>query len=143
METLGSLRTWADTWLPDDPDMLERDPDIVLGWLVQRVNSDRVPASPVVLEIRLLHRDRRYWLVLQQGVEPYGCLTDPLVDATRYVYMESSMPTLLALARGRCAWTDACKDGSVTTAGDPKLLRTVAEWFQPAPESDRGLGARP
>ena len=28
---LGSLRAWADTWLPDDPDMLERDPDIVLG----------------------------------------------------------------------------------------------------------------
>ena len=33
MATLGSLRAWADTWLPDDPDMLERDPDIVLGWL--------------------------------------------------------------------------------------------------------------
>ena len=43
MATLGSLRAWADTWLPDDPDMLERDPDIVLGWLAQRVDPDRVP----------------------------------------------------------------------------------------------------
>ena len=82
MATLGSLRAWADTWLPDDPDMLERDPDIVLGWLAQRVDPDRVPGRPVVLEIRLHHRhDRRYWLVLQRGVEPYGCLTDPLLDA--------------------------------------------------------------
>jgi len=132
MATLGSLRTWADTWLPDDPDMLERDPDVVLGWLAQRADPDRVPGRPVVLELRLHHRyDRRYWLVLQRGVEPYGCLTDPLLDASRYVYVESSMPALLALARGRCDWSDAFEDGSVTAAGDPGLLSRVAEWFRP------------
>ncbi len=90
MATLGSLRAWADTWLPDDPDMLERDPDIVLGWLAQRADPDRVP-----------------------------------------VYLESSMPALLALARGRCDWSDAFEDGSVTAAGDPGLLSRVAEWFRP------------
>ncbi|MGV9743326.1 winged helix-turn-helix transcriptional regulator [Rhodococcus zopfii] len=88
MATLGSLRVWADTWLPDDPGMLDRDPDIVLGWLAQRVDPGRAPERPVVLELRLRHRyDRRYWLVLQRGVEPYGCLTDPLLDASRYVYL--------------------------------------------------------
>ncbi len=136
MAPLGSLRAWADTWLPDDPDMLERDPDIVLGWLSQRVDPERVPRRPVVLELRLHHRhDRRYWLVLQRGVEPYGCLTDPLLDAHRYVHLESSMPALLALARGRIDWSDALGDGSVTAAGDPDLLRRVTEWFRSA--SDR------
>ena len=53
MRTLGSLRAWADTWLPDDPDMLERDPDVVLGWLAQRADPDRSPERPVVLELRL------------------------------------------------------------------------------------------
>lgn len=96
MPTLGSLRAWADTWLPDDPDMLEHDPDIVLGWLAQRVDRVRLPARPVVLELRVFHRgDRRYWLVLQKSVEPYGCLTDPLLDAMRYVYLQTSMPALL------------------------------------------------
>jgi DNA-binding HxlR family transcriptional regulator len=133
MATLGSLRAWADTWLPDDPDMLARDPDIVLGWLAQRADPDRVPGRPVVLELRLHHRyDRRYWLVLQRGAEPYGCLTDPLLDANRYVYLESSMPALLALARGRCDWSSAFEDGSVTAAGDPGLLSRVAGWFRPA-----------
>ena len=71
MATLGALRTWADTWLPDDPDMLERDPDVVLGWLAQRVDPDRMPARPVVLELRLPHQlDRRYWLVLERGIAP-------------------------------------------------------------------------
>jgi DNA-binding HxlR family transcriptional regulator len=135
MPTLGSLRAWADTWLPDDPDMLDRDPDIVLGWLAERVDSVRGPARPVVLEFRVHHRfDRRYWLVLQRGVEPYGCLTDPLLDASRYVYLECSLPALLALARGRRDWSDAFGDGSFAAAGDPDLVSRVAEWFRPAVE---------
>ncbi|HSK28072.1 MAG TPA: helix-turn-helix domain-containing protein [Jiangellales bacterium] len=133
MATLGSLRDWADTWLPDDPAMLERDPDIVLGWLAQRANPDHLPVRPVVLELRLHHRyDRRYWLVLQRGVEAYGCLTDPLLDASRYVYLEVSMPAVLALAKGRCDWSESVEDGSVTAAGDPALLGLVATWFRPA-----------
>lgn len=131
MPTLSSLRVWADTWLPDDPDMLERDPDIVLGWLAQRVDRVRLPARPAVMEVRLHHRgDGRYWLVLQNGVEPYGCLTDPRLDELRYVYLETSMPALLGLARGRCDWSDAFADGSVTAAGDPDLVGRVVEWFR-------------
>ncbi|HYJ67772.1 MAG TPA: helix-turn-helix domain-containing protein [Nocardioidaceae bacterium] len=133
MTTLGSLRAWADTWLPDDPDMLERDPDVVLGWLARRAAPDRMPERPVVLELRLHHRpDRRYWLVLEHGIEAYGCLTDPLLDESRYIYVETSMPALLALARGRCDWSDVLEDGSTTAAGDPDLVDQLAGWFQPS-----------
>ena len=105
MPTILSLRVWADTWLPDDPDMVERDPAIVLGWLAQRVVRDRAPDRSVVAEFRLRHQpDRRYWLVIQHDVEPYGCLTDPFLEPGRYVYLESAMSTLLALAKGRVEW---------------------------------------
>lgn len=135
MATLGSLRTWADTWLPEDPEMLERDPDVVLGWLARRADPESMPRRPVILELRLHHQpDRRYWLVLERGIEPYGCLTDPLLDETRYVYIEASLPAMLALARGRCDWSDTFRDGSVTAAGDSELVRHLAEWFQPAAE---------
>jgi len=142
MATLDSLRAWADTWLPDDPDMLDRDPDVVLGWLAQRADPDRLPARPVVLELRLPHRLQRYWLVLERGIEPYGCLTDPLLEESRYVYVEASMPALLALARGRCGWSDAFADGSVTAAGDPALINQLAGWFQPAAEHSSTDGRR-
>lgn len=133
METLGSLRSWAVTWLPDDPDMWDRDPDVVLGWRAQRADRDRLPREPVVLEICLPHRfDRRYWLVLERGIEPYGCLTDPLLDERRYLYVEASIPALLALARGRCDWSDAFGDGSVTAAGNPDLVNQLVGWFQPS-----------
>ena len=142
MATLGSLRAWADTWLPEDPDMLERDPDVVLGWLAQRADPDRVPERPVVLELRLPHRlDRRYWLVLERGIEPYGCLTDPLLDASRYLYIEASMPALLALARGRRTWSDAFADASIAAAGDPDLVNELPGWFQPAAEHVPSLSA--
>jgi hypothetical protein len=46
-----------------------------------------MPDRPVVVELHLPHQcDRRYWLVLERANRPYGCLTDPLLEATRYLY---------------------------------------------------------
>ena len=130
--TIMSLRGWAETWLPDDPDMAERDPDVVLGWLAGRARPERLPDRPVVLEFTTHHRrERRWWLVLQQGAQPYGCLHDPLLDETRYLYLRAPITTLLALARGRRDWVDAAADGLVI-AGPPELARRIVEWFAPA-----------
>ena len=50
MPVLCSLQDWAETWLPEDPAMVERDPDVVLAWLSQTVRG-RLPGEPAVLEI--------------------------------------------------------------------------------------------
>ena len=131
MPVLAALRGWAETWIPDDPAMVERDPDVVLAWLGQRVCPGRLPAEPVVLELWPLEHGRRYWLVVQEGAAPYGCLTDPLLDVSRYVYVRCALATLLALARGRQDWAGALADGSLTTTGDPDLCRRSPEWFAP------------
>jgi DNA-binding HxlR family transcriptional regulator len=128
---LHSLRGWAETWLPDDPAMMERDPDVVLAWLAQRVSTEHLPAEPVVLEFWLHEHGRRYWLVLQGQVEPYGCLVDPLLGTDRYVYVQCALPTLLALARGRQGWPEAIADGSLTATGESHLCHRVPEWFTP------------
>ncbi len=135
MPTILSLRGWADTWVPDDPEIVEREPAIVLDWLAHRVARERLPTRPVVAEFRLHHQpDRRYWLVMQRDNEPYGCLTDPFLAPNRYVYLESAMSTLLALARGRLTWSAAFEDGSLAAAGDPDLVSGVSEWFHRSPE---------
>lgn len=131
MPVLCSLRGWAETWLPDDPAMVDRDADVVLGWLAQRVSAEHLPAEPVVLEFWPNDHGRRYWLVLQERVAPYGCLIDPLLDTGRYVYLRCAVPTLLALARGRQEWSDAFADGSLTATGASDLCRRVSEWFTP------------
>ena len=120
--TMLSLRGWAATWLPDDPDMVERDPDVVLTWLARRAAHRRLPDRPVVIELTTHHRhEHRWWLVLQQGAEPYGCLHDPLLDQTRYVYVQAAITSLLALARGGRDWAEAISDGTAVISGDPEL----------------------
>lgn len=132
MPTLVSLRGWAQSWLPEDPGMVEREPAIVLRWLAQRVDPEHAPDRPVVLEFRIQHcPGQRYWLVVHRGSEPYGCLTDPLMDERRYVYLEVAVATLLALARGRRGVADAFEDGSLTAFGAPDLTGRVAGWFRP------------
>ena len=140
MPVLYSLRGWAETWLPDDPAMMERDPDVVFGWLAQRVSAERLFAEPVVLEFWPMEHDRRYWLVVQERLSPYGCLADPLLDTGRYIYLRCALSTLLALARGRQGWPDAFGDGSLTATGETDLCRRVTEWFGPltAPVTSAG-----
>lgn len=131
MPVLLSLRGWAETWLPEDPAMVELDPDVVLAWLAQRVRAGHLPTEPVVLEFWPHEHGRRYWLVLQAGVEPYGCLTDPLLDTGRYVYLRCALATLLALARGRQGWPGALTDGSLIATGVTDLCHRLPDWFAP------------
>jgi DNA-binding HxlR family transcriptional regulator len=141
MPVLSSLRDWAETWLPDDPAMVERDPAVVLAWLAQRVQPENLPAEPAVLEFWPYEHGRRYWLVLQAGAAPYGCLIDPLLDTGRYVYVQCALATLLALARGRQTWQGALTDGSLTATGATDLCRRVQEWFAPLPAPITSAGA--
>ena len=128
--TITSLRDWAARWLPDDPEMAEQDPDIVLAWLTRRTEATRLPSRRTVIEFRMRHqRETRCWLVLKRGQSPYACFEDPLLDQSRYVYVDASATILLALARGTLKWREALSDGSLTAAGDPELTRHLAEWF--------------
>jgi DNA-binding HxlR family transcriptional regulator len=126
--TLESLRQWSCQWLPEDPAMVEDDPDIVLGWLVRRAEAARLPRRPAVLEISVLD-GATYWLVLDDGADPYGCLTDPALDPSRYVYVAAALPTVLALARGRRGWRESLIDGSVLASGPPDLIAQLPTWF--------------
>jgi DNA-binding HxlR family transcriptional regulator len=132
LPTFLALREWSATWLPDDPAMAERDFAVLLAWLATRARPGALPRRDVVLEIGTGRQaGQRGWLVLRRGATPYGCVDDPLMDQTRYVYVQATVPALLALARGRRAWPDAIADGSVVLSGDPALTRRLATWFQP------------
>lgn len=126
--TLDSLRLWSSEWLPEDPSMVEDDPDIMLGWLVRRADVASLPSRPAVLEISVLH-GATYWLVLDGQAEPYGCLGDPELDASRYVYVAAALPTVLALARGRMGWGGALANGSALASGPPELIAQLSTWF--------------
>jgi DNA-binding HxlR family transcriptional regulator len=127
---LHHLRAWADRFLPEDPAMIERDPDIVIPWLARRVDVTDVPDRPVVLEIALSGgRRRQFWLVLERDVEPSVCITDPLMGADRYVFLESDVGSLSLVSRGLRDWSAAIGDGSVRLSGEPAMLDMLPTWF--------------
>lgn len=146
--TLRSLQGWAEAWMPEDPAMVERDPDIIWGWFRGRLDAARLPARQAIIQMTMRAQDeRRCWLVLEQGVEPFGCMEDPLLDESRYVYVEASTPVLLSLSRGPGRWTDAIAAGSVEVFGEPELVAALPSWFRdaedlgdarPAPVGARG-----
>jgi DNA-binding HxlR family transcriptional regulator len=133
LPTVLALRGWAETWLPEDPTMVERDPSIVMVWIGERIDRNRLPERQVVLDFTMRHDPPlRGWLILEAGKEPEGCLEDPLLDESRYVYVETSVPVLLALARGHLDPAAAVADGSVEVFGDPELVAQLPSWFRPA-----------
>ena len=136
MPTLQALRAWSESWLPEDPAMLEREPDVVLAWLALRVDRGELPPRQVIVEMTVPSPvDRRYWLVLEREADPYGCRTDPLLDQSRYLHVRMGQPLLLLLARGHLSWRDASADGSIQAYGDPDLVRQLPSWFLPAREA--------
>jgi DNA-binding HxlR family transcriptional regulator len=137
---LSGLRTWSERFVPQDPAMVERDPDIVPMWLTQRLDANAFPARPVVIDLTIAGSGaERFWLVLEGGLEPSACIEDPCLDGGRYVFLESDVPGLYPVARGDRSMRAAVQDGSVRLFGEPDLVQALPTWFRaPAGESTEG-----
>jgi hypothetical protein len=111
--------------------MVERDPDIVPTWLLQRLDASAFPTRPVVVELTISGSGaERFWLVLEGGMEPSACIEDPCLDGGRYVFLESDVPGLYPVARGQRSMREAVRDGSVRLFGEPDLVQALPTWFR-------------
>lgn len=143
MPTLKSLWQWAEKWVPEDPAMAQRDPTIILWWLMHRVDVRTAPERQVALEIAMHGNDvDRRWLLLARNTEPTLCLEDPLIGHDRYVYVEADAADIYPVARGVRSWVEAAADGSVRVYGEPGLVAALPGWFLPV-ERDEDARSRP
>lgn len=139
LPVLAALRDWSERFVPEDAAMVERDPDIVVRWLGDRVESSRLPSRPVVLDISLQGARRpRFWLVLERGAGASVCIEDPGIAEDRYVFLETSVRSLLPLARGSGDWQRAIDDDAVELFGNPRLIAQLPGWFGKQPATEPG-----
>jgi DNA-binding HxlR family transcriptional regulator len=132
MPTVMSLRLWAEHWVPEDPALALRDPDVILWWLIQRVAQEALPDYQVVMALDIRgFRVKQVWLVLEPGIAPSVCLHDPDLGLDRYVYVEGDAAGLLPISRGERNWSAAIADGSIQIFGEPGLVRALPSWFLP------------
>lgn len=126
-----ALWGWAQRWVPEDPVLAERDPDLIIWWLRHRLDSAALPARKAVIDLDIRGpRATRNWLVLEPGVGPSLCIEDPLLGEECYVYVEADAADIYPIARGMRTWTDAIADGSVQLFGEPELVRALPTWFR-------------
>ena len=127
---LHGLWSWSERFVPEDPAMAERDPDIVVKWLSQRVDRNAIPERRVVVDLDIGGtRVKRGWLVLERGVEPSICIEDPCLAGERYVFIEADVRALYPIARGMREWSAAISDESVQVFGAPQLVEALPNWF--------------
>jgi hypothetical protein len=139
---LQSLRQWSERFVPEDPAMVERDPDIVVKWLAGRIDRAQLPEERCVIDLNVGGtRVKRGWLVLERGVDPSICIDDPCLAEDRYVFVETDVRALDPISRGVRDWYDAIADGSVRLYGEPDLVRALPTWFRAAPAAQIGAQA--
>jgi len=99
--TLLSLDSWARRWVPEDPALAQRDPDVVAFWLANRVDPTQLPERQTVVVFDIGGAPaNKHWLVLERGAPPSICLEDPGLAADRYVYVEAEAAALYPISRG-------------------------------------------
>jgi DNA-binding HxlR family transcriptional regulator len=128
--TLLSLKSWAERWMPDDPSMGRRDPDVVMLWLAHRLNAATIPDRQVVIAFDLRgERGKQVWLVLERGAPASFCFDDPRLAQDRYVYVDAEVEALYPISRGLRDWETAIAERSITLYGEPELVRALPGWF--------------
>jgi DNA-binding HxlR family transcriptional regulator len=127
--TLKSLWDWAEHWVPEDPAMAERDPTVISAWLVHRVDRASAPSQQVAIELNVRGAEARVWLLVGRDIEPSLCLEDPMLDASRYVFVDADPAALFPIARGTRSWTDAIAERWIQVYGDPSLVTAMPGWF--------------
>jgi DNA-binding HxlR family transcriptional regulator len=128
--TLLSLDSWARRWVPEDPALAQRDPDVITFWLANRVDPTRLPERQAVVVLDIGEAPtKRHWLVLVRDAPPSICLEDPGLAADRYVYVEADAAALYPISRGLREWTEAIAKHSVRLYGEPVLVKALPSWF--------------
>lgn len=140
--TLMSLHSWAERWVPEDPAMAQRDPDVIMLWMTHRADPSAAPERRAVLEFEVgAPRAKKVWLVLERGALPSVCFDDPGLQPERYVHVEADATTLYPISRGLRTWGSAIADESVALYGDPDLVRAMPGWFRPEDSMPRAASA--
>jgi DNA-binding HxlR family transcriptional regulator len=129
---LRALNAWAEDWVPEDPALAARDPDVIAFWLSRRADPDGLPDPAAVVVLQLGGpRSQPAWLVLERGAEPSLCLEDPLLPEGRYVHVEASGAALFPISRGDMTWRTAIASRRVRLFGEPALVQALPSWFRP------------
>ena len=96
---LRGLWQWSLRFVPEDPAMAERDPDIVIRWLSDRVDVSAVPGRTVVMDLDVTGTDAKRSAGSRARDGPVRLHRGSVLAADRYVFVEADVQALYPSAR--------------------------------------------
>lgn len=124
---LNSLRAWGEVWAFGDPTPDELDPVLLMWWMRNRAEVDRLPERRVVAQFDFSGAATvSFWLILSRD-DVTLCLTDPGYEVNLLV--TADLASFFKLWGGRMSYQEALSNGAVHIEGAPSLARTFPQWF--------------
>ena len=121
------LGEWGAQWTFGEPDPAELDAELLVWWMHTRVDTSEFPGKRHVLHIRFTDDRRRFWIVIESGVQSV-CLADPGFDVD--VTITSDVGSLYQVWLGHLPVKDAIKTGRLQFAGPPAMTRRMPTVLQ-------------
>lgn len=130
---VNALVEWGAQWSFGEPHPEELDPLLLLWWMRNGMDCERLPQRRVVVEFSFrgtgAHTDR-YWLLLEHDdrsicLKPPGFETDVIVRA--------DLAAMYQVWLGRITFAEALRDALIVVDGTPALVRAFPRWFTLSP----------
>jgi DNA-binding HxlR family transcriptional regulator len=126
-EIINALSAWGARWAFGDPTEEQLDPILLLWWMRNRVQLDKLSKQRVVIQFDFHHKKTEtYWLILTPE-DVSVCLTHPGFDSD--VLVTAELASFFKLWLGRISYREALEAQAVRVDAIPSLRRAFPTWF--------------
>lgn len=135
------LAEWGARYAFGDPRPDELDPDLLLWWLHQALETGEYAGTRAVVAVELSDHPNRYWIVIE-GDEASICRHDPGFEVELAVRADRA--TLYRVYLGRDTLLGAVRRGDLTLQGPSASVARFHRAFTPSPVAEvvaRGAAA--
>ncbi len=137
---LFGLGTWGARWAFGDPVPAELDPDLLVWWMRDRIDTTPWPGERHVIHIAFTDDKRQYWIVVERG-EASVCRTDPGFDIA--VALRTDVSTLYQVWLGQLGLAAAQRARRLVATGHRAFVRDLSLVLQLSPMAAVGQAAPP
>lgn len=119
------LAEWGARHVFGDPQPEELDPEVLMWWMHNRIDTSDVDRRAVV-QVDVTDRRRLFWLVIEPG-DVSVCYADPgfEIDAV----MAADLASLYQMWEGEIDLLSAVRDGTIELRGARWIVQGLPRWF--------------
>ena len=126
-EVIDALMIWGARWAFDEPTEEQLDPVLLMWWMRNRIQKDRLPDEQVVIEFNFIQRkSETYWLILKPE-DVSVCVTYP--GFTPDVFVTAKLSVFFQVWLGRINFDQAIASDSIQLDANQKYISAFPNWF--------------